>query len=422
MSSNIPEDRDIAKLMIKHKDQVEELKRLTKHVIPAPDKDGNSTDGFWLKYDDLFFLRYIASYKKAKDCHDLVEKCVKHRSDPSNHKIIKDVMNGQLKTWPEFQDYNKVAIFHFFSSVQQDGGLSPVVKGDLGHRDDMYDIMPREDLFRIQAADRELMYFHNDAQTRKTGYLAKSVLMFDMTDIPMSQMMDKRQGSIFGDVSALSAFLYPQLLEKTCIINAPSWMAMVVNVFKAILPKRAMDKVQVFSSTKALWSSDWGKQTLSRRGTPDFIGGDLKEYPDQYRSSVVDYETNFLMRSVTVSARSSEKISFDVSEAASVMVTLSVQSHGIEFQAVLQHGKGKGDACTNATGDTTVFNEQRKIKFEECGVKLLLTCDVPGVLVINLDNSYSKMRSKTIKYRFEVVAKDVNVSDLEEKAQNLSMK
>ena len=63
------------------------------------------------------------------------------------------------------------------------------------------------------------------------------------------------------------------MADKTVILNAPTWMSMVVGFFKRVLPAKTMDKIQVFSSIEGMWKSQWAQDMLSRPDTPDFMGG-----------------------------------------------------------------------------------------------------------------------------------------------------
>ena len=58
---------------------------------------------------------------------------------------------------------------------------------------------------------------------------------------------------------------------------APKWFAGLLKVLKAVLPKSALEKIELFSSTESLWDSDWAKQRLKRENMPGFLGGQLPE-------------------------------------------------------------------------------------------------------------------------------------------------
>ena len=78
-------------------------------------------------------------------------------------------------------------------------------------------------------------------------------------------------------ISLVSANVYPQLQDKFCIVNAPSWMSWLMSIFRKILSKRSMDKVELFTSDEEMWNSEWAKKRLVRELLPSFMGGGVME-------------------------------------------------------------------------------------------------------------------------------------------------
>eukprot|EP00040_Diaphanoeca_grandis_P017051 m.88471 g.88471 ORF g.88471 m.88471 type:complete len:424 (-) comp26201_c0_seq1:52-1323(-) len=392
MASKIPADRDVAKLMEINRVKIEELKQLTKDIVPSPGADGVATDGTWFKYDDLFYLRYILSYTKPKDCVELIEKAVAYRT--ANKAIGLSAISGSGEGYDAMKELHKYQAVDFPTTVQVDGGMTLCVRGQLeGHASSSlgYERIPHDRITTAFMFSRERMFKHNDEMTRKTGYLAKSVILFDMDNVSFSRLTNKVETVIFTNVSNMAAFLYPQLQEKMCAVHAPSWMALAVAIFKKVLPKRVMDKVQMFHSEDALWSNEWTQRMLIRDETPDFLGGYNTNVSDVLQGKLLlPSNPDDLSSEITVSARSSESITHEVIVAAEVVMTICLVGYGVEVDAVFKHG-----------GTTTPLFEQRKIKAEEGPVKIPLMCKDVGTLVITFDNNHSKMRSKTVKYFFE---------------------
>ena len=79
-------------------------------------------------------------------------------------------------------------------------------------------------MYEMNLAQREVVYQRCDKLTRETNMLCKQSMFMDMQGANLSSMMDRRQGDTHANMSKLSSRLYPQLMDKFCILNAPSWM------------------------------------------------------------------------------------------------------------------------------------------------------------------------------------------------------
>jgi len=53
--------QDVAVLLQTHREAIDQLRDLVKDDVPA-----GGWDGHWMKYDDIFYLRYILSFGKPK--------------------------------------------------------------------------------------------------------------------------------------------------------------------------------------------------------------------------------------------------------------------------------------------------------------------------------------------------------------------
>ena len=54
-------------------------------------------------------------------------------------------------------------------------------------------------------------------------------------------MRDNRTRSIQAEVSNISKQVYPQLVDKVAMVNAPSWLSGLLKVFRLILPKSTLE-------------------------------------------------------------------------------------------------------------------------------------------------------------------------------------
>ena len=63
----VPATRDVAVLMKERRAEIDKLKAAVDDVLKTQPttETGEPWDGIWLKYDDIFFLRYILSFETA---------------------------------------------------------------------------------------------------------------------------------------------------------------------------------------------------------------------------------------------------------------------------------------------------------------------------------------------------------------------
>jgi hypothetical protein len=87
----VPTSRDVPTLLTEHRENIDALKALVQDALPAADKDGVVSDGIWLKYDDIFFLRYILSFGSAAAGEEPVRKTIAYRSEEGNRDLITKV-------------------------------------------------------------------------------------------------------------------------------------------------------------------------------------------------------------------------------------------------------------------------------------------------------------------------------------------
>ena len=241
---------------------IDELRALVANNIPE-----GGTDGVYLQYDDLFFLRYILSFGTAQKAKTYVLECFEHRATPEFQEIARLCCDESFKKDPVFNEMQKYQtagvvqpevkpkrrykqflslfflLFHNISfvltwcsnidknpsalilflcdGVQAQVTLGPtvVIRGGMSNNDALFNSITQKDILRANFMYREFAFHDVDAITRRTGKLAKQILVFDMEGTSISQMMDQRQANIHKAVTEKSAVLYPQLLSKMCMVS-----------------------------------------------------------------------------------------------------------------------------------------------------------------------------------------------------------
>ena len=153
-----------------------------------------------------------------------------------------------------------------------------------------------------------------------------------------------------------SLLLFPQLVDKMCMVNAPSWMSYVLGFFRKILPKRNMDKIALFTNQKKFWSSEWAQSTFARDEVPEFVGGTLPDdkLSEKLKGTLLEGKGEEVMTTVVVPARSIREVVLDVPlKEATIVVTINLAGYGVEVSATHAHG-GEGGECKGPPGKSTV--------------------------------------------------------------------
>ena len=390
----------IATLLVEHAAEIQKLKELVAASIPP-----SQTDGIYCKYDDLFFLRYVLSFRTAAKAKEAVLACFTFRAQPRWQHLIQQIKDDTYKSNDFVQEMEKWQVAAPVEGITVSGGFCVVIRGGMSDQATMIDRVPKHDMYTANMAYREMAFQKCDAVTRSTGLLAKQVLFFDMKGSKLSDMMDRRMADMYADISKVAADVYPQMQEKTCLMNAPRWMGWVMAVFTKMLPTRTMEKFEMYTSTEQMWNSEWAQDRLVRDQAPEFMGGRLNEthMPVQLTGKMRVYAPS---PEITVPARSVEIISVQVPIAgAEIHYNLMVVARGIKCSAIFVEGQGQGSECSvpkHSTAPPQTLREESKLKADDGAEKGVWCVDSPGVLQITLDNTYSMLRTKTVKYTVEV--------------------
>ena len=398
------ESISIEHLLRKHRSFVDVLQR----EVPAPlSKDGEPGDGI-VKYDDLFYLRYALSFQdNLKTATDALTFTFKFRSSlehclraelVATQEIRNDRAIVESKKWsvagPLGIDDEGRPNDHGVLREATGQGFVLVVRIAMCKHTEMQNCQPFSAMRHTQLLHREVSFQYVDRLTRQTGLLCKQVMFLDFAGASLSAMRDNRTRSIQAEVSNISKQVYPQLVDKVAMVNAPSWLSGLLKVFRLILPKSTLDKIELFSSTDGLWNSDWGKRRLKRENMPKFLGGGL---PDEALAPELLGQrlSTFSLPQVTLKARAREDITIDVAHVGTCNVEclVSVLHRGVHFSAVFQ----------TASSDEVVLWKEGKIEAADGPrVERMIVCG-PGMLCLKFSNAHSMMREKNVVYRVDVV-------------------
>lgn len=407
-SEPIPTSLDISKLLLEHDEEIQKLMKLA----PPPAK----VDPY-CKYDNIFYLRYILSFRTAEKAKEAVDYCFEFRSEPRFLELAKILHEDKFLEMPVVIEAKKWQVGAPLENVLTSatgGGVAILIRAGMCNTSMMHDRITKKDIREMNLAHREGSFQLCDKLTRESGMLCKQTMFMDMTGSALSSMMDRRQNDTHAEMSKIGSLVYPQLTDKFCILNAPSWMGWLMSIFKKIASKRSMEKVELFTSSESLWSSEWAKKRLIRKNFPHFVGGDIPEekLTDELSGK---YLAKVQPPQVTISARSKEVISFEVpafkskEEKENKRITfdyvVSVQARGVEMKATF---------VPSDESKKIIVRKGGKIKAENgpiTGVWTILNNGKPGILQIEFDNTYSMLRSKTVIYEFNMNVIDITKED-----------
>lgn len=113
-----------------------------------------------------------------------------------------------------------------------------------------------------------------DRVTRATGRLTKLIRVNDMMNASLLQ--DRGFFSAVGKSSKIATFVWPQLVEKNVILNAPSLISMVIKLASTFLSPSTMSKVALCRGNTLNGSLDdcpFASRRFHRDDLPTFMGG-----------------------------------------------------------------------------------------------------------------------------------------------------
>ena len=406
-------------LLEEHAAEIKKLRGLVERKLapePVP-----SSDGIACEYDDIFYLRYILSFRTAEKAIGPVLTCFKFREDPKNRRISEMAKDNTIeKELAAMVEAPRWQVAGPLSKTEPGTGLNPqsgggvfvIIRAAMCDSSGFFDSITKDEMWEMNVAHREGSFQFCDRLTRETGKLAKMTMCMDMTGASISSMMDRRQSGVHAEISKVAANVYPQLQDKFCIVNAPSWMGWIMSLFRKIASKRSVDKVELFTSEEEMWSSEWAQNRLIRERLPAFMGGSLAD-ADLPSELTGELREQAPPPELTIGGRSSETIRVDVPfEGESIVkFVVSVLTHGIELSArFVEHKQTgrKGETKENKSGsrkssDGVVLRKGGKVKADSGPIRGEWSVQGPGTVEVCFDNTYSMLRSKTVRYKFEAV-------------------
>jgi hypothetical protein len=108
----------------------------------------------------------------------------------------------------------------------------------------------------------------------------------------------------------------------------------------------------------------------------------------------------------TIAARDSLKVFLDVEAGDSVMCYVAVEQRGVEISATLRPPSESGGRASKRSSATLM--QKFKHKSELGAWEKIVDVPQKGTLVLELNNEYSMLNSKNVKYKVATLEKAVN--------------
>jgi hypothetical protein len=404
---------DIEELLATNRGKIDELRLLVKDFLPV--EHNGEWDGHFCKYDDIFYLRYVLSFGVTDRAVEALQFTFKFRAEPENQEVIRVVANNEIEeqSWAtESKKWQVGGPLEECLDEESGSGFLLVIRGGMCDQNSLMENLTRDQFTTMSLYHREMAFQYCDKQTRATGRLSKQVMIFDMEGSKLADMTDRRMSAAHAEMSKISAKVYPQLQDKMCLVRAPSWMGWVMTLFKPLMPKSALEKIELFTSLEAMWNSEWAKRRLKRHMFPVFLGGtgmSEAELPDYLNGKL---RVHTPMPQITINRRSKKFVSVDVpfSGPAEIEYVMSVVSKTIKYSAMFTKGQGEGlDSCRLPVEGSSknvlmpnAIESKEILRAEDGPLRGTVKVEGPGVLRITFDNGSSMLNSKTVKYSFDV--------------------
>ena len=263
-----------------------------------------------------------------------------------------------------------------------------------------------EEVVEFMMYRKELGFLLCDAMTRKTRKLTKLVTVNDLSHVSLLAGTDKRFTAVLGAASKLSETLYPQLLDRAVLINAPYIFGAIWSIIKGLMNANTRAKVAVCGSSDTR-KGDISKcpfaKLINLHTVPSFLGGGCRcvggcvsGVSNEQTAMVGMSDPEDGLTPATIAARDKLRVFADVEAGDKVACYVRIEQRGVEIAAALRPASGGKRA-------ETALLAKFKHKSDLGAWEEIIDVSQKGTLVLELNNEYSLLNSKSVKYRVAVL-------------------
>ncbi|XP_037578167.1 SEC14-like protein 2 isoform X1 [Dermacentor silvarum] len=251
------------------------------------------------------------------------------------------------------------------------------------------------------------------SSTQKNKVIETVFFIADFENFTLRQIYSWQVVTLLTDMLKAYEDNYPEILEKAYVINAPRFFPLLWKFIRPFLTQRTVEKVAIYGT------DDW-KKGLMERLDPDYM-------PQHWGGSMVGPDgdprcPHLVCPGGEVPASFREELAKRrLSREAGVSVQrIERRSHWELPMRVTRPGEQLSWSFQTATGDLSfgiryepplgssavceyLIEPQRLPSCSMVAERGRLVCDKPGTYVLEFDNSYSWVNSKTLAYIVEVL-------------------
>ncbi|ANQ09071.1 Sec14-like cytosolic factor [Plasmodium coatneyi] len=235
------------------------------------------------KTEDSIIVRYILSYgEKLDEAADSIEKAILWRKTNiqpllKNNKVCfktdEDVILPiRIKPYYSLIKKSLAACTHKTTIDKQ-----PIVIGRLKlcNFTLLLDHVPESILIDYIVYSNEHEFVVCNENTKKHNFICRTFRFIDLKGF-MLKKFDRRFLRVFANTSKLSEFLHPQLVGKTYLINAPSYIRITIETLKTFgISRRTLNKLEIpkIISNKEPADCEWFSVLVDKNNIPSYLGG-----------------------------------------------------------------------------------------------------------------------------------------------------
>ncbi|KAF6023796.1 hypothetical protein EB796_017898 [Bugula neritina] len=215
----------------------------------------------------------------------------------------------------------------------------------------------------------------------------------------------------FKEIVAAFEDNYPEVLRRVYIINAPRIFVLAYNMVKNVLTARTTGKIHMLGSNwkeSLLDVMDADQLPVYYGGTQVDENGDPKcpnkilyggEVPKTYYFTHDDISAD--MQTVHVSRGSTKYIQLPITVSkCQIRYTIRSEKHDIGYGFLYNDL----DSPSKRHSEMQVILSSTRTNTHMVQLTGVLECNQPGIYILLLDNSFSWIKGKTVRYSLEVVA------------------
>jgi hypothetical protein len=197
---------------------------------------------------------------------------------------------------------------------------------------------------------------------------------------------------------------YPETLKAAYVVNAPRVFMILFGMIKPLLSAHTLGKVQIFGSEPQKWKKALLDEIPSNQ-LPKHWGG-TKEGKDEFCSGTV-------CMGGTVPAKYLAGASNDGGDDLITLTVGAGQKFEMDIEIAVPNATLKWNFKTDAydIGFSVKFENKevfpyRRVEAHKTREEGSVTCEKTGIYQLSFDNTYSRLRSKTLHYFVTILSED----------------